>query len=345
MWLATRILKFRLSLVYFFAVPPLCIFLYLQLRRPPFHPKILSELSFMPASAAIADDTVYIRSSMIRMKAGSLVRPLLIGEEKDSSMQLKILYDKINSILLDEKKRLMLRTASVYINDLDNGKWISINGKETYHPGSLLKVAVLIAYLKEAKNNPALLEETMVLPDDIRVVKQSYITDSIQPGIPYKIVDLLGYMITRSDNYATIMLTENMNKTVYQSVYTDLQLEVSDRHNMDYSISARDYSRFMTILYNGHYLGEAYSELALKLLSKSDFRQGLVSQLPASLMVAHKFGEKFYKNEHELHESGIVYCDNKAYLITMMTKGDDVENLAKAIGEVSKEAYNYFCPL
>ena len=50
-------------------------------------------------------------------------------------------------------------SGSVYIRDLTSGRWTGINEDDLYTPASLLKVPILIAYLKQAEKDPAVLRE------------------------------------------------------------------------------------------------------------------------------------------------------------------------------------------
>ncbi|MBP9181152.1 MAG: serine hydrolase [Bacteroidia bacterium] len=49
---------------------------------------------------------------------------------------------------------------SYYFRDLDNGIWIGINEKEEFAPASLFKLPLMLAILKEAESNPAILSAT-----------------------------------------------------------------------------------------------------------------------------------------------------------------------------------------
>jgi hypothetical protein len=41
----------------------------------------------------------------------------------------------------------------------------------------------------------------------------------------------------------------------------------------------------------------------------------------------------------ELHDCGIVYLNNNPYIITVMTRGTDMEKLAEAVATISKMTY------
>lgn len=88
------------------------------------------------------------------------------------------------------------------------------------------------------------------------------------------------------------------------------------------------------------------SEKALEILMRCDFKNGMSAGLPNSVPVAHKFGEFGLPNrDHELHEMGIMYLRDKPYLLTIMTTGKKVENLAPAIAKLTQQTSKYLLKL
>jgi len=69
----------------------------------------------------------------------------------------------------------------------------------------------------------------------------------------------------------------------------------------------------------------------------------MVKDLPSNIAVAHKFGEwgNNKLNVHVLSESGIVYYNDKPYLLTVMTKGTNVKNLGPEISKISRMTYDF----
>jgi beta-lactamase class A len=77
------------------------------------------------------------------------------------------------------------------------------------------------------------------------------------------------------------------------------------------------------------------------LLAKSNFKEGMVAGLPQGIKLVHKFGEGGDVNgELQLHETGIIYMPGGPYLITIMTKGNDLQQLAAIIAALTKTTYN-----
>jgi hypothetical protein len=45
---------------------------------------------------------------------------------------------------------------------------------------------------------------------------------------------------------------------------------------------------------------------------------------------------------HQLHDCGIVYFPDNPYIICVMTRGDDVNELAPVVAHISKMVYDEF---
>jgi beta-lactamase class A len=137
-----------------------------------------------------------------------------------------------------------------------------------------------------------------------------------------------------------MLLNENIDVKTFKKVFTDLGLSEPDWFAKNYPISVNEYSIFMRALFNAGYLNIRDSEFAVELLTKSDFKNGIVNGLPSSVQLAHKFGESGDAREKQLHESAIIYLNNNPILITIMTKGKDMSKLPEVIKETSNLVYN-----
>jgi len=157
----------------------------------------------------------------------------------------------------------------------------------------------MITYLRMAETNPAILNKEIAYRPDVIAPTQTFNSKTITPGHTYKINELIKSMIVYSDNNATMLLHSDINVDMFQKTFTDLGLKKPDVRDKNYALSVKEYSRFMSVLYDGGYLTIPASEYAISLLSESDFKLGIVKQLPPSLKVAHKFGEAGTDDVHE----------------------------------------------
>lgn len=278
-----------------------------------------------------------------RLKGFEFIKPLEFAEPECEGNKYSTLKTKILNIIDQNKNSGSIVSASIYLRDFDKGDWMETNAKESFHPGSLMKIAGLMSYLKMEENNPGFLNKKLTLSEKpINLPNQTFNSKQIEFGKTYTVKQLLEYMISYSDNNATALLHQVLNIQVYNKTYEYIGLpypNVSD--SKYYTITPKDYSTFFKVLYNAGYIDFKHSDYALKLLSKCDFKNGFVSGLPLGTPLVHKFGEwSDGKSNHELHESGIIYLNGTAYLLTVMTSGKDVQKLSAFIANVSKKIYD-----
>ncbi len=57
-------------------------------------------------------------------------------------------------------------TIGIYVRNLNNGPWFGINEDEKYSPASLMKVPILITFLKWIESDPNILTRKILVNDD-----------------------------------------------------------------------------------------------------------------------------------------------------------------------------------
>jgi beta-lactamase class A len=278
-----------------------------------------------------------------RLEGYKYIKPLLWGDKTCESGNYAALKAELVSAIDKYKQAGVIDNCSVYMKVFSKGEFVSINENDMFHPGSLIKLPILITYLSMEEKNAGVLNRklTFNLPPG-GLPQQTYNSNQIQPGKSYTIKELLRYMIAFSDNNATYLLNENVDLDVFKKMYVDFGMPVPDVRDRNYQITAKDYSAFLKVIYNAGYLTINNSEYVAELLHECDFNEGIASGLPKSVEVAHKFGEwgDVKTQKHQLSESAIVYLNSSPYLITVMTSGADVKKLPAVISEISKLTYN-----
>jgi len=283
----------------------------------------------------------HCNTKMVRLAGFNYINPLLYTDKECESPDMDNVKGELLNYIESEKAKGILSSASVYIRVFSKAAWTSINADEMYHPASLNKVPILITYLHMAENSNNLLEQKLFFKKhDTTLPVQYFTSKSLRPGQNYTIRELLHAMIAYSDNDATLLLLQHINLDYYNRTFTDLGLPKPSFEFDKFLISAKQYSLFFRILYNGTYLSDGASELGASLLAECNFKEGLLKKLPPGIKTAHKFGESGYNNTYELHESGIIYCGANTYLITVMTKGKNWKDLSQIISNISNIAYN-----
>ncbi len=273
------------------------------------------------------------------------VNPLLecdLGQEYLGRIGAKPMRETLLSMIDQAKQQGDITIASVYYRDLDNGPWVGINEKQSFIPASLLKVPIMLYFYKQSEQDPSLLSQTIRWdgkePDGLT---QYYTPEtSIAASTTYSVDELINRMIIYSDNDAVLALGQKA-QAPFLSLFHDLGIDTTSTGS-DQSLNVVSYSTFFRVLFNASYLNPDLSERALSLLSKVTFDKGLTAQLPRDVIVAHKFGERadMSSTERQLHDCGIVYVPKHPYLLCIMTRGTDMDKLAKTISNLSKEVYD-----
>lgn len=299
----------------------------------------------LPASPAGAGKGIE-RGYEIRVGHYKLINPLLdceIFQDGDFD-ELDPFIHKVQTLIDEKKKQGKLTDAAVYFRDLNNGPWFGVNIRDQFAPVSLLKVPLMIGWLKQAETRPQLLRRKIRYKPSMkdRIPGQTIDPERmLVPGKTYTVEELLRRMIAYSDNHAADLLFSHMDQDWFLQTHRDLGLMVpyTDKP-IDY-ITVKAYSSFFRILFNASYLSRDMSEKALDLLTQSDFKDGLVAGVPAGTLVAHKFGELLLNEGlSQLHDCGIVYYPRHPYVLSVMTRGPDSKELKATIAEISRLIYS-----
>ncbi|MES2436905.1 MAG: serine hydrolase [Patescibacteria group bacterium] len=289
-------------------------------------------------------------SKLIRENSNeyTYINPLLFTEisSKNTFNEFTSLEKKLRTSIDQFTKDKKADSVSVYIRSLNSGHWTGINEDVLYAPASMLKVALMIAYLKEVESNSEILDKK-ILYKVISNEKQFYSPHTtFEDGKYYTVRQLIQDMIVESGNNSNLALLNAIDQEELIKVYTDLRIQIPIK-DMPEFLSVKSYSTLFRTLYSSTYLNRNISELALDLLAHVSFNDGLKGGVPDIIPVAHKFGERSYINNDnhevkELHDCGIVYYPQDPYFICVMTRGNDFPSLSNVIQTISKETYTWF---
>ncbi|MFZ2024703.1 MAG: serine hydrolase [Microgenomates group bacterium] len=282
----------------------------------------------------------------VRQSGYTLTNPLLECEvgDQESFGEIRLFRSKLQSAvdkIISSKKADHI---SVYFRDLNNGPWMGINEKEVFSPSSLLKVPLMMSVYQLAEKNPKILDEQVLYngTEDKDATQNVRPSIELEPKIEYSYEQLVERMIMYSDNNAAKLLSQEVKEAAFFRPYDELGLDAPVLQRGEYYLKVKDYATFFRVLFNSSYLTREYSEKALGLLLKSEFKDGLVAGVPSGTLVAHKFGERIWEDtkEHQMHDCGIVYFPNNPYLLCVMTRGNDFSSLSSVIRDISKLVYD-----
>ncbi len=275
----------------------------------------------------------------------TFVNPLLFcGDQNNvSNATANDLKELLDNAIATMKNGGKLTDGAVYFRDLKNGPWATVNGDFKAPPASLLKVPLAMSLYKHEESHPGFLEQTVVATQPPTLNQREHFKSGnhLVQGNSYKINDLMGFMLTDSDNDAMNLLGTMLDTKEMEDSLSIMGIPLPNGDGSGYQIDARTFASFFRVLYNASYLNAPNSEKLLTTLSKSSFQDGIVAGVPKGVQVSHKFGERYGEDGTAfLSDCGIVYKQNQPYVLCIMTKGNDAQNLADVIKSISKTVYD-----
>lgn len=288
-------------------------------------------------SQNVSSDSLDLKSKVERREEGyTFINPLLECEYENSQgntslKNIKTATQKILDKYPDD-------SISLYYRDLSNGPWYGIRENENFAPQSLLKLPVAISYIKISELNSSILQNKIAYSEPIESNLNP--EDDLILGESYEVEFLIKRILKLSDNIAFNLLASHISQEQLLKTHDDLGIVFPSNETPTDFVSVRSYSSLFRVLYNSSYLYRQNSEYLLKILSETEFKDGLVAGIPKEIVVSHKFGILNKENEiKQLHDCGIVYAPDKPYILCVMTKGKNLDELKIIIKEISSAIY------
>lgn len=267
---------------------------------------------------------------------------------KKADKELKPFQYKVTALIEGRLKNEDAVSVSVYFRDLNNGNWFGIGERDKISPKNLMKVPLMIAYFKWAEMNPLVLRKSLPYPGkpEGKSLEHTRPAKELETGKSYTVNDLIYRMIVYDDAAAYALLSANLPPARLDKIFKDLYVEY-DPHKQEDVLSLSSFASFYRVLFNASYLSEEMSEKALRYLSQSAFRQGMASGVPPSVDIACKHGERTISvtvddEEQEitqLHEFGIIYYPNRPFLLGVMVRGEDFDQLVRVVRDITRLVY------
>lgn len=262
-------------------------------------------------------------------------------------------------------------TFAVVVKGLwkDSNIQYSYNAQEIYPSASLYKL-FLIAEVLDQINQGKFKEEDKLSADSSKVAAVLQEEDIHKGKLEYGVGEALNRVAAFSDNYAAIMLAE---KVGWDNVQNQANKIGATATNIKEPIStnAADTALFLEKLYKGEIVSQEVSKSIIDRLLKSEVNDRipagikmstdyglqttanpekavdgspkaespvLIAHEGTSVRIAHKTGEL----PKVRHDAGIVFLENKPYLIVMMSKDLQYEDVGvETLANISKEVFDY----
>lgn len=261
------------------------------------------------------------------------------------------LKKEVETFILEKKKYGEVKNVSIYFRDLQNGPTLGINEHELFSPASLLKLPLYLTYQDYRSDNDATFFERKIPAVTNREIPKQLVPpkEYARHGEMYTIGELLRLMIQYSDNTAYYALLDYMNsispdRDLLKDTFVSLGI-IDPKDFLDNTISVKAYgSIFVQLFHESYFNKKEISNEVLTMLAGIDWKKGLNKGVPEGIDVAHKFGERTSVPGalFQLHDCGIVYYPENPYMLCVMTRGDNMEELAEVISDISKMFYEEF---
>jgi beta-lactamase class A len=260
----------------------------------------------------------------------------------------KVLWQKLEASILDVDQHLD-GVMGVAIEDLTTGDHYFLHEDEVFAQASSIKITILAnLYLQAQQGKLKLTDMYTVQSSDL--VPDSDIMNGLTPGVTrITLRDLATMMVAVSDNSATNVLIDrvgmqnvnamldslNLIHTRLRRKMMDLQAAKEGRENIS---TPREMMQLLDAIYHGKVLNKESTADFFKMLSTNK-ASWIPRDLPADLKAANKPGSL----EAVRNDSGIVFVEDRPYVICVMTSflrnerdGED------AISKISLSAWRMF---
>ncbi len=296
----------------------------------------------------------------VRVKVGVavLVAGLVLG-----SVDAGTLRSRVEKLIEESGAEVALAYRS-----LDGGKELLIQPDETFHAASTMKIPVMIELFRQARAGLLKLDDPLPVRNEFH---------SIVDGSPYQLDpqddsdpeiyaavgqtrtlrELCEGMITVSSNLATNLLIEklgvdNIRRTVASlggegvEVLRGVEDGKAYRAGKNNTVTARGLLQLLSRIAALEVVDVESSREMIAILKRQRFNEGIPSQLPDGVEVAHKTGQ--ITRIH--HDAGIVYTplpespnsvEKRGFVLIVLVRGiDDEKRSAQLIGDIARAVYD-----
>ncbi|MCF7860262.1 class A beta-lactamase-related serine hydrolase [Patescibacteria group bacterium] len=303
---------------------------------------LLVSLLLLKIISANREDNTLSKNNEVHQSGYQFISPLLECASPSTIIKSK-LEIKLKGIIDKNIKNHNIVQASLYLRDLNNGFSLEIYKDEKFTPASLLKVPLMMAYFKLAESDPSILNKKLKIENSTSLLEQNVVpTYHLEIGKEYTVLEIINSMIIYSDNHGVDALLNNIDENALDRIYQDLNIKNPKNSSPENFMSVQEYSSFFRILYNASYLNKEMSDKALRLMSLSQYKQGLRADIPEYITISHKFGERIFDDIKQLHDCGVIYQNKNPYLLCVMTRGQNFNDMSLAIQELSNTSYKEF---
>jgi beta-lactamase class A len=223
----------------------------------------------------------------------------------------------------------------IYVKDIKSGETININDNHRFTAASLTKLYVAGAYYKRLQDDPGFFSDQLVIENQDKIEGNGDISGS-PPGSKFYSSEIVKSMLNQSDNTAFAAMVRELGMNYVEEYIKEIG--ASDANFINNTDTPQDIGMFFDKLYGGTLIGDEFKDEMISDLQNTVCEDRLPFYLPGSAKVVHKIGTW----DGAYSDAGIVYSQNKDYIIVVMTDGANYEEAVNTIRKISQVVYNYF---
>ena len=230
--------------------------------------------------------------------------------------------------------------------DLNKNDGFSINGDEKVLSASMIKLLILAELMKKISEDKFSLSDTIMMANFMKTEGDGVLKE-LNTGHHFTLKELATLMIIVSDNQATNILIdflgmENINLLGKELGLRETFLErrmmdaEARKNGYDNYTSADNISLLLKLIYQEKLVNKEASQLMLEILLKQQQGERLQRYLPTDIKIAHKCGDL----DNLENDGGIIWLEEKAYILVVLTSGMSNLQCKQTIGKISKFVYD-----
>ena len=243
---------------------------------------------------------------------------------------------------------------AIYVKDLKNQNTYELNSAQVFGAASVYKLAVMYAAYDaiesgKLKKSDVLSAAKTTLDQEIASKQNPVIDPEAQTRrasptqttnqsetVSYSVQEALMLMITISDNYSAILLSEklgwvNMDKFMEAEGFSEINLAGINSPNL----TARSAGALLGKIYNKEAVSKKFSEEMINLLLAQKINDRIPKYLPVDTKVAHKTGEL----ETIRNDVGIIYGKKADYIFVFLSDTKNPLDASEQIALLSEKIY------
>lgn len=232
---------------------------------------------------------------------------------------------------------------AVAIENLNTNEAFFKNEDQVFESASLYKLWVMAVVYQKIEDGS--LKINQVLSEGVKALNKKFridekLAEKKTGKITLSVKDALNLMITKSDNYAGLLLASKINLstiTVFLKKYGFNASKVGTDGSAPVT-SAFDIALFYKYLNEGKFANSDNTNAMIALLKKQVLNEKIPKQLPINAIVAHKTGELDLSS----HDAGIIFAPKVTYIIVVLSKSEAPDLANERIANLSKDIYDYF---